>query len=69
MTLGVFFLIEAFERDADHARSRTPGCACRRTGLGRTMDPRVPLRDPSFGDIGQVYDPWVWLGWIAAHTV
>ena len=28
----------------------------------------VPLRDPSFGDIGQVYDPWVYLGWIAAHT-
>jgi luciferase-type oxidoreductase len=28
----------------------------------------VPLRDPSVGDVGQVYDPWVYLGWIAAHT-
>ncbi|WP_255488001.1 MULTISPECIES: LLM class flavin-dependent oxidoreductase [Brucella] len=28
----------------------------------------VPMRDPNFGDLGQVYDPWVWLGWIAAHT-
>jgi luciferase-type oxidoreductase len=28
----------------------------------------VPLRDPSLGDIGQVYDPWVYLGWIAAQT-
>ena len=28
----------------------------------------MPLRDPSFGDIGQVYDPWVYLGWIAAQT-
>ena len=28
----------------------------------------VPLRDPSFGDVGQVYDPWVYLGWIAAQT-
>jgi luciferase-type oxidoreductase len=28
----------------------------------------VPLRDPNFGDIGQVYDPWVYLGWIAAQT-
>ncbi len=26
------------------------------------------MRDPSFGDVGQVYDPWVYLGWIAAHT-
>jgi luciferase-type oxidoreductase len=28
----------------------------------------VPLRDPNFGDIGQVFDPWVYLGWIAAQT-
>lgn len=28
----------------------------------------VPLYDPSFGDVGQIYDPWVWLGYIAAHT-
>src|SRR5689334_20465567 len=28
----------------------------------------VPLRDPNFGDVGQVYDPWVYLGWVAAHT-
>ena len=27
----------------------------------------MPLRDPNFGDIGQVYDPWVYLGWIAAQ--
>jgi luciferase-type oxidoreductase len=27
-----------------------------------------PLRDPSFGDVGQIYDPWVYLGWIAAQT-
>lgn len=28
----------------------------------------VPLRDPSFGDIGQIFDPWVYLGYIAAQT-
>ncbi|WP_439144476.1 LLM class oxidoreductase [Sphingomonas faeni] len=28
----------------------------------------VPLRDPSFGDTGQVFDPWVYLGFIAART-
>lgn len=28
----------------------------------------VPLFDPSFGDVGQMYDPWVWLGFMAAHT-
>ena len=28
----------------------------------------MPLRDPSFGDSGQVFDPWVYLGFMAAHT-
>jgi len=28
----------------------------------------VPLLDPSFGDAGQMYDPWVWLGYVAANT-
>lgn len=28
----------------------------------------VPLADPSFGDVGQVYDPWTSLAWLAART-
>lgn len=28
----------------------------------------IPLRVPSFGDVGQVYDPWVFLTYMAAHT-
>ena len=28
----------------------------------------VPFFDPNFGDAGQVYDPWVWLGMLAART-
>ncbi len=28
----------------------------------------IPLRVPSFGDVGQVYDPWVFLTHMAAHT-
>ena len=28
----------------------------------------IPLRVQSFGDVGQVYDPWVWLTYVAAHT-
>jgi luciferase-type oxidoreductase len=69
LTLGLFFPIEAFQRDEPtmHDQERL---AARAEDLGYaalwTRD--VPLRDPSFGDIGQVYDPWVWLGWIAART-
>lgn len=28
----------------------------------------IPLYDPSFGDVGQIYDPWVYLGHLARHT-
>ena len=28
----------------------------------------VPLRDPNFGDVGQIYDPWTWLGVVTANT-
>src|SRR5690242_8082914 len=69
LTVGVFFPIEAFPRDEPTMRDQER-LACRAEELGYaalwTRD--VPLRDPGFGDIGQVYDPWVWLGWIAAPT-
>ncbi|WP_319411312.1 TIGR03571 family LLM class oxidoreductase [uncultured Cohaesibacter sp.] len=28
----------------------------------------VPFEDPTFGDLGQVYDPMVYAGWLAAQT-
>ena len=28
----------------------------------------VPLLDPNFGDAGQLYDPFVWLGYLAGQT-
>ena len=69
LSLGVFFPIEAFERDEPGMRDQ-PRLARRAEELGFaalwTRD--VPLRDPNFGDLGQVYAPRVWLGWIAAHT-
>ena len=69
LSLGVFFPIEAFQGDEPRMRDQ-PRLARRAEELGFaglwTRD--VPLRDPNFGDLGQVYDPWVWLGWIAAHT-
>jgi luciferase-type oxidoreductase len=69
MTLGMFFPIEAFERDEPTMRDQERLAArAEELGFAALWTRDVPLRDPSFGDIGQVYDPWVWLGWIAAHT-
>jgi luciferase-type oxidoreductase len=69
LTLGVFFPIEAFKGDQPTMRNQE--YLARRAeelGFAALWYRDVPLRDPNFGDIGQVYDPWVYLGWIAAQT-
>jgi luciferase-type oxidoreductase len=69
LRVGVFFPIEAFQRDEPTMRDQE-GLAQRAQALGfaALWFRDVPLRDPSFGDIGQIFDPWVYLGWIGAQT-
>lgn len=69
LTLGVFFPIEAFRNDQPTMRDQER-LATRAQALdfAALWFRDVPLRDPTFGDVGQVYDPWVYLGWIAAIT-
>ncbi|MDM0047540.1 LLM class oxidoreductase [Variovorax sp. J22R115] len=69
LTLGVFFPIEAYTGDeaSMHDQERLAQRA-QALGYAALWVRDVPLRDPSFGDLGQIYDPWVYLGWIAAHT-
>lgn len=69
LTLGVFFPIEAFT-GAYATMLGQVELAQRAEALGfRALWFRdVPLLDPAFGDAGQVFDPWVWLGYVAAHT-
>ncbi len=68
-TLGLFFPIEAFdgprpkmERQVELAQE------AERLGFSTLWARDVPLDDPSFGDLGQIYDPFVWLATVAAHT-
>lgn len=69
LSLGVFFPIEAFERDEPAMRDQERlARRAEELGFAALWFRDVPLRDPSFGDVGQIYDPWVYLGWIAAHT-
>lgn len=69
ITLGVFFPIEAFKGDEPSMQGQER-LARRAQALGYAAlwVRDVPLRDPNFGDLGQIHDPWVYLGWIAAHT-
>jgi luciferase-type oxidoreductase len=69
LTVGVFFPIEAFQGDQPTMRDQERlARRAEELGYAALWCRDVPMRDPSFGDVGQVYDPWVYLGWIAAHT-
>ena len=69
LTLGVFFPIEAFAGDTPTMRDQERlARRAEELGFAALWVRDVPLRDPTFGDIGQIYDPWVYLGWIAAQT-
>jgi luciferase-type oxidoreductase len=69
MTLGVFFPIEAFSGDQPRMVDQVPlGRMAEELGFAALWFRDVPLRDPSFGDVGQIFDPWVYLGYIAAQT-
>ncbi|WP_376962088.1 LLM class oxidoreductase [Azospirillum sp. A26] len=69
LTLGVFFPIESFQRDEPSMRNQEHlAKRAEELGFAALWVRDVPLRDPSFGDVGQIYDPWVYLAWIAAQT-
>lgn len=69
LSLGVLFPIEAFSGDQPtmHGQVELAQFA-EAAGFDALWFRDVPLRDPGFGDVGQIYDPFVYLGHIAAHT-
>lgn len=69
LTLGVFFPIEAYRGDVPTMVGQEQlARAAEQLGFAALWFRDVPLRDPSFGDVGQIYDPWVYLGHIGALT-
>src|SRR4029078_4197747 len=69
LTFGVFFPIEAFQGDEPTMRDQERlARRAEELGYAALWVRDVPLRDPTFGDVGQIYDPWVYLGWVAAQT-
>lgn len=69
LTLGLFFAIDNYAGDTpDMSRQLELARRADELGYAALWTRDVPLRDPSFGDVGQIYDPWVWLGLITGHT-
>jgi luciferase-type oxidoreductase len=69
LSLGLMLPIEAFRGDTPKMAGHLEAAnLAERLGFASLGFRDVPLRDPNFGDVGQVFDPWVYLGYIAAHT-
>ncbi|MGF6175035.1 LLM class oxidoreductase [Ensifer sp. 4252] len=69
LTVGVYFPIESFDGPEPAMLDQIElAQQAERLGFAALWARDVPLNDPSFGDLGQIYDPFVWLATIAAHT-
>lgn len=69
LTLGIFAPIEAYKGSIPTMRNHLAHIRrAERLGFAALWVRDVPLYDPSFGDVGQIYDPWVYLGYVARHT-
>ena len=69
LTLGLFVPIEAYQGSIPTMRDHLIRARrAERLGFAALWVRDVPLYDPSFGDVGQIYDPWVYLGYLARHT-
>jgi len=69
LTLGVLFAIESYAGDAPTMKGQIRlAREVEYAGFAALGVRDVPLRDPSFGDLGQIHDPWTWLGFVAGQT-
>ncbi|WP_202844545.1 LLM class oxidoreductase [Luteimonas saliphila] len=69
LTLGLFFPIEAFTGDLPRMQNQLElARAADEAGFAALWTRDVPVRDPHFGDAGQIYDTWVFTSYVAAAT-
>jgi len=69
LTCGLFMPIEAFSKDIPTMENQVE-LAIRAEELGfKSLWFRdIPLRDPNFGDVGQIFDPFIYMTYIATKT-
>lgn len=68
LTLGAMTPLEPYGEIPSMRGHREIAKLAEEAGLTGLWLRDVPLRDPSFGDVGQIYDPFVYLGYLTAVT-
>lgn len=69
LTLGLMCPIEAFPGDTPLMKGHTALVrVAEAAGFSALWLRDVPLRDPTFGDVGQAFETFSYLGYLAAHT-
>ena len=69
LTLGLVFPLEAYHGPVATMKNQEKlAKQAEELGFKALWFRDVPFNDPSFGDAGQLYDPWVYLAHIMNHT-
>lgn len=69
LTLGLFFAIESYSGPIPTMSGQIAlAQRAEELGFAALWARDVPLFDPTFGDVGQIFDPWPFLGYVAAST-
>ncbi|PZG49784.1 LLM class flavin-dependent oxidoreductase [Spongiactinospora gelatinilytica] len=69
LTVGLFLPLWQYTGDMEAMAGQAESVKLAdRSGFSAIWVRDIPLADPAFGDVGQVYDPWTYLTWLAAHT-
>lgn len=69
LTFGLFLPIEAYTGDQPSMYGQVELAQyAEQNGFASLLFRDVPLRDPTFGDNGQIFDIWTYLGFMAAQT-
>lgn len=69
LTLGLFLPLRFFNGDMRVLENQGALVSeADRRGFAAIWVRDVPLFDPAFGDAGQLFDPFTYLAWLAAHT-
>jgi len=71
LTLGLIHPLETYQGDIpnmDIEHQMNLAKLAEESGFAALFVRDIPLREPAFGDVGQIYDPWIFLSYLAAHT-